>query len=307
MERTADECRLLSENQKYRELADRHASSVAKLATTYQKVDKKAFHVMEKNRECAKAVGRHIKCLMTAITNGLEEDETVNAPNLKKDLAEIVKNVEMMKVSTAELGEMAKLMAAEVAVEQDHLKETVKAIEEMVSMDKEKEGGREKAFLLSVLAAPMTGGVSLLLGGAFLAGMEVATRDGLQGARSRRYLLGMHEQLDEVCVGLGGRCEQFERIVKALNVLKDSLERGAKIQVCDCEDLVNIANQTTGNLEAIADSYDDVLGQQDDSSRLKAIQDDVKARKLAIEDVSTAASSRQSSRSTSPASVECGP
>merc|ERR1719428_1908940 len=98
MERTADECRLLSENQKYRELADKHASSVAKLATTYKKVDKKAFDVMEKNRECAKEVGRHIKCLMSAITNGLEDDEdTVNAPNLKKDLAEIVKNIDQMK------------------------------------------------------------------------------------------------------------------------------------------------------------------------------------------------------------------
>lgn len=307
MERTADECRLLCENDKYREMADEHAERIAKLAVTYSTVDKKAFDIMEKNKETAKTVGRHIKCMMSAITNGLEdEDSTVPTADLKKDLDEIIKSVQNMEASTTQLGDIAKIMAAEVALEQEQIQESVEKIRNMVGCDKEKEGAREKGFLLCVLAAPMTGGMSLLGAGAFLAGAEVASRDGTQGERSGNYLMNMHENLENVIAGLGGRCEEYVRITKALKVLKDSLDRGAKIQIHDFEDLQAVANKTAGNLDAIADSYDGILGQTDDKNRLKALHDDGKYRQIHLkDDVSTTASSASSSRasrSTSPGS-----
>jgi DNA repair exonuclease SbcCD ATPase subunit len=313
MQRTADECRLLSENTKYRELADAHAGKIAKLATTYTKVDKKAQDMMDKNREAAKAVGRHIKCMMSAITNGLTEEETTDS--MKADLDEIIKSIEQIQQSTGDLGEIAKLMAAEVAVEQEDLRESVKEIQELMEIDKEKEGGREKAFLLCVLAAPMTGGMSLIAGSAFLAGAEVATRDNLQGSRSQDYLVNMHQQLDEVVLSLGMRNEEYLKIVKALKELKTSLNRGAKLQIADVADLEFIANRTTGNIDAITDSYDAICDQTTDTKRLKAIKDDSHQRAKIVtlrDDASTAAPSSASSsggdsRSTSPGTREVAP
>lgn len=284
MERTADECRLLSENRKYREIADEHAKKVAKLAVTYQKADKRAFDVMEKNRECAKQVGKYIESMMSrkayrkAISNGLEEEETENTNHIKKDLDEIVACIENMQKNTGELCELARLMAAEVAMEHAELEESVKKVEEMIGKDDEKEGARTKVAILCLLAAPLTGGASLIGTGLFAAGAEVAKRDGLQGRRSSEYLVNMQHQLEEVCICLGGRCEEYLGIAKKLHILKDSLDRGAKIQISDSKDLMTLAGRTTGKLEAITDSYSDVLCQQDDSSRLKAIQDDCQAR-----------------------------
>lgn len=282
---------------------------VAKLATTYQKADKKAFDVMERNRECAKQVGRYVEGMMRrkayrkAISNGLEDEETENTNHIKKDLDEIVTCIQNMQRNTAELCDLARVMAAEVAMEHADLEESVKKVEQMIGHDDEKEGARTKVALLCVLAAPLTGGASLLGAGLFAAGAEVAKRDGLQGRRSSEYLVNMQQQLEEVCICLGGRCEEYLNIAKKLHILKDSLDRGAKIQISDSKDLMNIGIRTTGKLEAITGSYDDVLSQHDDCSRLKAIQDDTRVRKALSDDWNTAASSKSSRPASHPSST----